>query len=242
MVKVATHKHTRFTPAPRGRTYTAPTVEPIANTGVPTAPLVLDVRLADDESLVAALADGDAHALEVLYDRYSRAVYSLAWGLLGEQGSAEEVVQETFLKLWRRPLAYQTTRGRLLPWLLGIAHHHAVDVLRRRTLENRVLGRRTSGRQEASPGELDAVPELSREASPELQAGAQEQRRAVLEALAALPPAQRLTLELAYYRGLTQTEIAVALGEPLGTIKTRMRLGLQRLRATPELAALWRDA
>src|SRR5207302_6525904 len=102
-----------------------------------SAPRVLDGVVDDDVSLVNAVAKGDARALEVIYDRYSRGLYSLALRLLNDGPAAEEVVQETFLKLWRQPSAYQPSRGRLLPWLLGVAHHHAVDILRRRQLEQR---------------------------------------------------------------------------------------------------------
>src|SRR5438067_7131671 len=91
----------------------------------------------DDAALVAALGRGEARALEQMYERHSRGVYSLALRLLGDGPAAEEVVQETFLKLWRQPTAYQPSRGRLFPWLPGVAHHHAVDLLRRRQLEQR---------------------------------------------------------------------------------------------------------
>ena len=91
----------------------------------------------DEPSLVAAVARGDPRALEVVYERHSRGVYSLALRLLGDGAAAEEVVQETFLKLWRQPDAFQPSRGRLFTWLLGVAHHRAVDLLRRRQLEER---------------------------------------------------------------------------------------------------------
>src|SRR5262245_14992888 len=93
--------------------------------------------LPDAATLVEALAHGDARALEQVYERHSRGVYSLALRLLADSPAAEEVVQETFLKLWRQPSSYQPGRGRLFPWLLGVAHHHAVDLLRRRQLELR---------------------------------------------------------------------------------------------------------
>src|SRR5437763_1729962 len=98
---------------------------------------VVDGAVDDDVALVAAVARADARALESLYERYSRGVYSLALRLLADGPAAEEVVQETFLKLWRQPSAYQPARGRLLSWLLGVAHHHSVDLLRRRQLEQR---------------------------------------------------------------------------------------------------------
>jgi RNA polymerase sigma-70 factor (ECF subfamily) len=192
----------------------------------------------DDSLLVEAVVRGDARGLELIYERYSRGVYSLAIRLLSETSAAEEVVQETFLKLWRQPTAYQPARGRLLPWLLGVAHHHAVDLLRRRQLEQR---HRASTNGDSAPDAFDNLGLTSSDEDPQVRAGAFDQRVAVGRALADLPVEQRLPLELAYYRGMTQFEIANLLGVPLGTIKTRMRLGLQQLRRVPELAVLWSE-
>ncbi|MCA1648545.1 MAG: sigma-70 family RNA polymerase sigma factor [Chloroflexi bacterium] len=202
----------------------------------------VDGTLNDEATLVASVARGDSKALELLYERYSRGVFSLAVRLLTDGPAAEEVVQETFLKLWRQPLAYQPSRGRLLPWLLGVAHHHAVDVLRRRQLEQR-------HRVSASPhvnGDgladlLDNLGVTSSDGDPQARAGGFEQQVAVARALGGLPVEQRLPVELAYYKGMTQLEIATLLGLPLGTVKTRMRLGLQQLRKAPELSRLWSD-
>jgi RNA polymerase sigma-70 factor (ECF subfamily) len=196
----------------------------------------------DDNLLVDAIANGDARALEVIYERYSRGVYSLALRLLLDSANAEDVVQETFLKLWRQPAAYQPERGRLLPWLLGVAHHHAVDVLRRRQLEQR--HRVPAPPRPNGDGLADLVESLglvSSEEDPQLSAGAVDQRTAVGRALGALPLEQRVPIELAYYRGMTQFEVSTLLGVPLGTIKTRMRLGLQQLRKMPELSVLWSE-
>jgi RNA polymerase sigma-70 factor (ECF subfamily) len=198
--------------------------------------------LDDDISLVDALARGDARALERVYELHSRGVYSLALRLLSDGPAAEEVVQETFLKLWRQPASYQPTRGRLFPWLLGVAHHHAIDLLRRRQLEQR-------HRISAAPGAngdgltdlLDSFGVTSSEGDPQSAVGAFDQRQAVGRALAGLPTEQRIPLEFAYFRGLTQLEISTLLGLPLGTIKTRMRLGLQQLRKAPDLTQLWSE-
>jgi len=188
------------------------------------------------------LAHGDAHALEQLYERHSRGVFSLALRLLTDSPAAEEVVQETFLKLWRQPSSYQPTRGRLFPWLLGVAHHHAVDLLRRRQLEQRHRVAAAPGTNGDSLTELlDNIGLSSAEGDPQSGVGAIEDRQVVGRALAGLPVEQRLPLELAYYRGMTQLEIATLLGLPLGTVKTRMRLGLQQLRKAPELGRLWSD-
>jgi RNA polymerase sigma-70 factor, ECF subfamily len=196
----------------------------------------------DDEALVAAIARGDSRALELIYERHSRGVYSLALRLLTDGPAAEEVVQETFIKLWRQPGAFQSDRGRLLPWLLGVAHHRAIDVLRRRQLEQRhriAAPSRTDG--DGLADLLDNFGLTSSDGDPQSRAGVFEQRLAIGQALARLPAEQWLPLELAYYRGMTQLEIATALGLPLGTVKTRMRLGLQQLRKAPELSLLWSE-
>ena len=179
-----------------------------------------------DEALAGLLARQDVGALETLYARHARAVYSLALKMPAEPPAAEEVVQECFLKLWRQPELYQAQRGRLLPWLLGVAHHRAVDRLRRRRLEQR----------HTVQGEID-VPSHG-QGDPERHAWGSLCAEAVRRALATLPPTQRQVLELGYLKGMTQSEIAAALNEPLGTVKTRMRLAMQKLRAAPELASL----
>jgi RNA polymerase sigma-70 factor (ECF subfamily) len=197
----------------------------------------------EDTRLVERIAGGEASALERVYDRHSRGVYSLAVRLLGDTAAAEEVVQETFLKLWRQPNAYQPSRGRLLPWLLGVAHHHAVDMLRRRQLEqrHRATAAANNPNGDGLTDVLDSLGLASAEDDPQLRAGAFDQRQAVQQALADLPVEQRVPLELAYYRGMTQYEVSTLLGVPLGTIKTRMRLGLQQLRKVPELSVLWSE-
>ena len=202
----------------------------------------LQSALDDDATVVEALVRGDARVLELVYERHSRGVYSLALRLLGDGSAAEEVVQETFLKLWRQPSSYQPSRGRLFPWLLGVAHHHSVDLLRRRQLEQR-------HRVPAAPNpNSDGLTELldnfgltSSEGDPQSGAGAIEQRQLIWRALAGLPAEQRVPLQLAYFRGMTQVEIATLLGQPLGTIKTRMRLGMQQLRREPDLSRLWSE-
>lgn len=192
----------------------------------PVMSQAVDVTLLADEVLAERLASGDVAALEQLYERHSRAVFSLSLKLLSEREAAEEIVQETFLKLWQRPDAYSPDRGRLIAWLLGVAHHRAIDRLRRRRLEQRY----GASQQALEPlvTERDPVDDVLRSLSGE----------AVARALRELPTAQRVAVEMAYLRGLTQVEIATALGEPLGTIKTRLRLAMQKLRGSLELAEL----
>jgi RNA polymerase sigma-70 factor, ECF subfamily len=203
-------------------------------------PLALPVE--DEAGLVAALARADPRALELVYERHSRGVYSLALRLLGDGAAAEEVVQETFLKLWRQPDAFQPSRGRLLTWLLGVAHHRAVDLLRRRQLEERHRVPTAPGQNGQTLVELlDNLGLTSGDDDPQSRVGNLEQRSALAHALGRLPTEQRLVLELAYYRGMTQAQIAACLNEPLGTIKTRVRLALQQLRKAPELSELWSE-
>ncbi len=231
---------------PGPRRYTAVAVEVGIGLGAQgprgeTAPAQPREGETDDAALVAALGRGEAQALERLYERHSRGVFSLALHLLGERAGAEEVLQETFLKLWRQPAAYEPQRGKLLTWLLGVAHHHAVDLLRRRRLEQRHQATPMAAGGESQVDALEVFGRAPDDANPEARAGHAEQRRLVVGALANLPEEQRVPLELAYYRGLTQAEIATLLGQPLGTVKTRMRLGLRRLRAAPGLADLWSE-
>ncbi|HYU18644.1 MAG TPA: sigma-70 family RNA polymerase sigma factor [Chloroflexota bacterium] len=187
---------------------------------------VEDVTAVSDESLVDRLQRQDVRALEVLYERHARALFSLGLKMLADQEAAEEIVQETFLKLWQRPDSYLPSRGRLLSWLLGVAHHRAVDRLRRRRLELRY----SSDHRFAEQGRVALDPEEALLAS--------LTGEAVVRAVRTLPQPQRLAVELAYVRGMTQAEIAALLGEPLGTIKTRLRLAMQKLRASLELAEM----
>jgi len=185
-----------------------------------------DATLLADETLAERLGDGDVAALECIYERHSRAVFSLALKLLADREAAEEVVQETFIKLWQRPDSYSVSRGRLIAWLLGVAHHRAIDRLRRRKLEQRYGA--TQQAVEPIVSDRDPVEDVLSSLRGE----------AVARALQSLPTAQRIAVELAYLRGMTQVEIASVLGEPLGTIKTRLRLAMQKLRGSLELAEL----
>ncbi|MBI2321569.1 MAG: sigma-70 family RNA polymerase sigma factor [Chloroflexi bacterium] len=170
-----------------------------------------------DEELAARLAARDALALTELYQRHSRAVYSLALRMLGDREAADELVQDVFLRVWHHPERYLADRGRFVTWLLSVAHHRAVDLLRRRRVQR--------------PTADGDVAELSADSvAPDDAVADAEERRAVRDALATLPEGQRRSLELAYFEGLTQSEIAARLGEPLGTIKTRIRLGMLKLR------------
>lgn len=179
-------------------------------------------RPSDDE-LMAGLAAGDLNALGALYDRYGSLVFSVGVRVLLDRQLAEDVTQEVFLRLWRRPWAYNPERGRFVSWLMSVSRNRAID--ERRRLSRRAMAEET--RDEALP----ELPDTNRFMDPLTEAVLADQRREVRIALDQLPVAQREVLELAYFAGLTQTEIAARTGDALGTVKTRVRLGMQKLRA-----------
>jgi RNA polymerase sigma factor (sigma-70 family) len=168
-----------------------------------------------DEELLAAMARDDARALVELYDRLGRVSYGLALRVLRDPVLAQDAVQDAFLAAWRTAAAFDPRRGKAQTWVLTLVHRRAVDVVRR---EER---RRTE--------QLEDLPAPSG-ASTEEEVSVREQRRAVQAALVQLSPDQREVLELSYYGGLTQTELAERLGVPLGTVKSRAFAGLARLR------------
>ncbi|MCS6802789.1 MAG: sigma-70 family RNA polymerase sigma factor [Chloroflexota bacterium] len=193
---------------------------------------MIDYQGAEDEVLVARLAAKDAAALEALYDRHARPVFSLALRMLGDVTAAEEIVQEVFLKLWRSPERFVASRGTFRSWILGVTHHRAVDELRSRRAES--LRRVAGGEAEA---ETLRVPDTAPDPAEAAWRGVQHQ--IVRRALETLPTEQREVIELAYFKGLTHSEIAATLGEPLGTVKTRLRLAIQKLRAALAAEQLW---
>jgi RNA polymerase sigma-70 factor (ECF subfamily) len=170
-----------------------------------------------DEDLAAALAARDPRALEELYDRYGRMAFSLAVRIVGSAETAEEVVQEAFLSIWNGAGTYHAGRGTLRTWLLSIAHHRAVDATRRRAARAQTVPLEEPSR---FVGEQDVWSDVSRTLT----------REEVRAALASLPADQRESIELAYFGGLSYPEIAQRLNVPLGTVKSRLRLGLQKLR------------
>lgn len=186
-------------------------------------PTLPDEADASDGGLVRRVLSRDESALEALYERYGRPAYALAYRITGERVFAEEVVQEVFLALWRDPAKYDPARGGFPSWLLAATHHKSVDAVRR---EQTVRSRRASLAEEAglytSPAADD--PPVEDAAFSGLR-GARVRR-----ALAQLPEPQREVVVLAYYAGYTQTEIAERTGAPLGTVKTRMLAGMNKLR------------
>ena len=175
-----------------------------------------------DAELIELVANGDARALEVLYDRYSRIVYSFALRIVGDPLLAEEILQEVFFRVWQQGSGFQSNRGSLVTWLLSITHNLAIDEVRKRN--------RRPQKADSEDPELVLSAMADESTDIEQEVWLSGVRTAIVEALDRVPKEQRDVIELAYFRGLTQREIAESLGQPLGTVKTRMRLGLQKLR------------
>lgn len=168
-----------------------------------------------DEEVLARVARADEGSLAELYDRYSRVAYGLALRILRDPALAQDAVQDAMLAVWRTAASFDARRGKASTWILTLVHRRAVDVVRR------------EDRRRAQP--LDDAPVASGESTDET-AAVRAQRRAVQAALVQLSPDQREALELAYYGGLSQSELAERLGVPLGTVKSRMFTALSRLR------------
>jgi RNA polymerase sigma-70 factor (ECF subfamily) len=169
-------------------------------------------RLAD-AAVLSAIRSGDENGMAALYDRYSAVVYSVALRVLGDTGAAEDVLQDVFVQLWRNPGRFDSSRGSPGSWLAVIARHRAIDGLRKRRPETDIA---------------DVVVSVE----PDLTGGAERARamEKVRGTLGSMPSAQRQALEMAYFEGLSHSEISAKTGEPLGTIKTRIRSGLLALR------------
>ncbi len=177
-----------------------------------------------DIDLVLRMAQGDERALGLLYDRLGNVLYAVSYRIVGQQADAEEVVMEAFSQAWREAPRFDQARGSVAAWLTMMARSRALDLVRSQSRRERITD--TAAREEpvAGPAMSAGFP------SPGATVLDEERRRAVAAALAALSAPQREAIELAYYEGLSQSEIAERLKEPLGTIKTRMRLGMQKLR------------
>lgn len=175
----------------------------------------------DDPALLSQIARSQEGALAQLYDRYSRLVFSLAFAIVQDRGTAEEITLDVFMRVWQKAATYQPEQAKVSTWLTRITRNHSIDILRRWASrperQNVVWQEEGSGSETGGP-----TPAESAEAS--------MQRERVQSALKNLPPEQRQVLLLAYFEGYTQTQIAESLHQPLGTIKTRMRLATQKLR------------
>jgi RNA polymerase sigma-70 factor, ECF subfamily len=172
-----------------------------------------------DEDLISLVQTGDAEAFASLYDRHSRAAFSLAYRMMGERQAAEDLAQDAFIKVWRGAGSYRGGRGSVRTWILSIVHNRGIDLLRSMATRGRMQDKVEASAPKSEPSE--AFTETWRNS----------QRDQVREALNTLPQEQFKILELAYFSGYTHVEIAELLGVPLGTVKGRMRLGLKKLGA-----------
>jgi RNA polymerase sigma-70 factor (ECF subfamily) len=179
------------------------------------------LRAIADEDLIALVKGGDVRAFDVIFERHASAAFSLAYRMCGRRTTAEDIVQDAFLSLWRSGARYDRARGSVRSWILGAVHNRAIDTFRRESVR--------SGRDLHDDGfaeRLEAAERTDREAERRADA------RAVRTALEDLPTDQRQVIELAYFGGFTHTQIAGILGLPTGTVKGRMRLGLAKLRVS----------
>src|SRR4051795_5779440 len=178
-----------------------------------------DIRDLADEEVMQLVQQGDPRAFELLYDRHGGAAFSLAYRMVGDRTAAEDVAQEAFLSIWRSRLRYQSERGSVRTWVLGVVHHRAIDSLRRNLVHQR--------RRASAEGieERHEARELT-----DVEAARREDARNVRSALDSLPEEQCKVIELAYFGGFSHSQIADMLEMPVGTVKGRMRLGLEKLR------------
>jgi RNA polymerase sigma-70 factor (ECF subfamily) len=175
-----------------------------------------------DAELIEKIASGSPEALDVLYERYSRVVLSFAFRILGDRASAEELLQEVFLRTWRQASSFSQSKGTFVTWLLSITHNMAIDEIRKRN--------RRPKRTNSDDPLLVLANMRDTDTPVDERAVLSSLRSEIGKALQELPAPQRTAIEMAYFEGLTQREIAEQVGEPLGTIKTRMRLGMRKLR------------
>jgi len=178
-----------------------------------------DLRTLADEDLMQLMRRGDPRAFEAVYERHSGAAFSLAYRMVGRGNVAEDVVQEAFLSIWRSGARYERARGSVRTWVLGIVHHRAIDQLRRSSVHSK--------RRASDEGIEDRIESGERT---DVEVARRDEAQAIRTAMETLPPEQSHVIELAYFGGFTHTEIADILETPVGTVKGRMRLGLEKLR------------
>lgn len=181
----------------------------------------MDYEKLDDEALLRLISRSHEAALGEFYERYGRLVYSMAFNVIGDADMAEEITQDVFLRVWEKAETYRAEQGKVSTWLVSITRHRAIDLLRRARI-------RPEGNRAAWAEELDL--EFPNPTSAEGEAEHSQRRQLVRRALAQLPPEQRLALSYAFFQGYSHSEIARLLNEPLGTVKTRIRLAMQKLR------------
>ncbi len=180
-----------------------------------------DYQILEDQELLVRIGAGEKDALEAIYERYSSAVYSLARYMLRSEAVAEEATQDVFLNIWHKASSFNLSRGQPKTWIMSVAHHKIIDIIRSR--------RRAEAISDPKEYEtLDLLP--SDQVSTDEAVVRNLEAERVRRALERLPAAQQEVVTLAYFGGLSQSEIAAKLGQPLGTVKTRARLALQKLR------------
>ena len=185
----------------------------------------MDYQKLDDETLLRLITQAQERALGELYDRYSRLVYSMALNALGDPAVAEEITQDVYLRIWNKAATYRAEQGKVSTWIASIARYRSIDVLRRLSVRpegNRANWVEGEDFQTADPIDIEAEVELA------------QRKQLVRQAIAGLPEEQRIALSLAFFQGYSHSEIADILNQPLGTVKTRIRLGMQKLRQTLE--------
>jgi RNA polymerase sigma-70 factor (ECF subfamily) len=181
----------------------------------------MDYTLFDDETLLRLIARSQENALSVLYDRYNRLVYSVALSALSDPAKAEEVTQDVFVRVWEKAGTFRAEQGHVATWLAGITRNRSIDVFRR--------GRARMENMQISWEEAESFTPPAPQ-NVEAEADLAQRQQQVRWAVTQLPEEQKQALGMAYFYGLSHPEIAQALGEPLGTVKTRIRLGMQKLR------------
>ena len=175
----------------------------------------------DDHQLLARVSAQEANALDALYSRYASAVYSLAMFMLRDTGLAEEATQDIFLNIWLKSGSFKPDRGQPKTWIMSVAHHRIIDLIRSR--------RRTTAITMAADSEdLERIPAANLPIDEQVERKLERER--IQKSLATLPDAQREVIRMAYFDGYSQSEIAALLNQPLGTVKTRVRLAMQKLR------------
>jgi RNA polymerase sigma-70 factor (ECF subfamily) len=172
-----------------------------------------------DEDLIPLVESGDTEALAGLYDRHGRSAYSLAYRMMGDRQAAEDLVQDSFIKIWRSAKSYRAERGSVRTWILSITHNRGIDHIR-----STASRRRTQDR-------VEMTAETTQQSEAFSETWRNSQRRQVQQALKTLPDEQLKILELAYFSGYTHAEIAEMLDLPLGTVKGRMRLGMKKIKS-----------
>ncbi len=181
----------------------------------------MDYTRFDDPALLALIAQGHENAISELYDRYSRLVFSVALNALGDSARAEEVTQDVFLRVWEKAASYRSDMGRVATWLCSISRNRSIDLYRQSRARQEILQVSWEQGEDFDPPAPQNI---------ENDFDVRQRQRLVRWAISQLSPEQKQALGLAYFQGLSHSEISQALGEPLGTIKTRIRLGMQKLK------------